>query len=235
MLDKEAKGTDLYLKGVALKMKEKFDKYWGDSNLLISIAAILDPRVKMKAVEIIYKSLYSEIEARDHLAMLHDRLYSLYQEYVDLHVSTGLSENIGESSSTSNEKVGNSRDDSLNPGLMDLQILLEKDNFQHSDSDLDKYLEEGVYICKGESLEEFNVLDWWKANHLRFRILSQMACDILSIPITTVASEATFSAGGRVIEPHRASLGTETVQMLMCGGDWLKNFYKIKKKKAVNT
>ena len=46
-----------------------------------------------------------------------------------------------------------------------------------------------------------------------------MARDILSIPITTVASESAFSAGGRIIDPHRASLGAETVQVLTCGAD----------------
>ncbi|PKU65243.1 Putative AC transposase [Dendrobium catenatum] len=55
-----------------------------------------------------------------------------------------------------------------------------------------------------------------------------MACDILSIPITTVASEATFSAGGRVIDQYRSSLGTDTVQHFICGSDWYRNLYDIK-------
>ncbi|KNA14322.1 hypothetical protein SOVF_108480 [Spinacia oleracea] len=58
-----------------------------------------------------------------------------------------------------------------------------------------------------------------------------MACDILAIPITSITSESTFSAGGRVIEPHRACLGPDTVQMLLCGEDWLRNYYGIHKKK----
>ncbi|KAG6657286.1 hypothetical protein CIPAW_04G079600 [Carya illinoinensis] len=55
---------------------------------------------------------------------------------------------------------------------------------------------------------------------LKFRTLSKLAQDILATPITTVSSESTFSAGGRVIDPHRASLSTETVQILLCGSDW---------------
>ncbi|KAK9282730.1 hypothetical protein L1049_010950 [Liquidambar formosana] len=103
------------------------------------------------------------------------------------------------------------------------------ENIQPLKSDLDVYLEEGVYICGRDAEESFDALDWWKSNGLKFRILSKMATDILSIPVTTVASESAFNAGGRVIDPYRASLATETVQVLMCGEDWACNLRGIKK------
>ncbi|KAI8571688.1 hypothetical protein RHMOL_Rhmol01G0138800 [Rhododendron molle] len=56
-----------------------------------------------------------------------------------------------------------------------------------------------------------------------------MACDILSIPITLVALEFTFSAGGRVIDPYRASLAIETVEMLLCGADYVHTYHGLKK------
>jgi hypothetical protein len=90
--------------------------------------------------------------------------------------------------------------------------------------DLDIYLEEDVCIGdkddSGEDIDnEFEALAWWTFNALKYRILSKMAKDILAVPITTVASESSFSAGGRVIDPHWASLKTETVQMLFV---WLR-------------
>ena len=60
-----------------------------------------------------------------------------------------------------------------------------------------------------------------------------MACDILSISITTVASESAFSAGGRVMDPYRATLDAKTVQVLLCDEDWLRSFYGIKRKKSI--
>ncbi|XP_031250241.1 zinc finger BED domain-containing protein RICESLEEPER 2-like [Pistacia vera] len=56
-----------------------------------------------------------------------------------------------------------------------------------------------------------------EANALKYPILSRMARDILAIPITTVASKATFCAGSRVIDTYRSSLSPETVEMLLCG------------------
>ncbi|MFS7994750.1 putative HAT dimerization domain, ribonuclease H-like superfamily [Helianthus anomalus] len=58
-----------------------------------------------------------------------------------------------------------------------------------------------------------------------------MVADILAIPVTTVASESAFSVGGRVIDPHRSCLGTKTVDMLICGADWYRHYYGLKKKR----
>ena len=35
-----------------------------------------------------------------------------------------------------------------------------------------------------------------------------------------MASESAFTVGGRVIDPHYASLGTDTVEFLTCGANW---------------
>ena len=51
---------------------------------------------------------------------------------------------------------------------------------------LDKYLEEPILDMA--SFEKMDVLSYWKENANRFKELSAMGCDVLSIPITTVAS-----------------------------------------------
>jgi hypothetical protein len=65
-----------------------------------------------------------------------------------------------------------------------------------------------------------------------YRILSKMAKDILVVPISTIVSESSFSAGGRVIELHRASLYTETVQILLYNSDWVRALHGLKRKSA---
>ncbi|KAL4344479.1 hypothetical protein AHAS_Ahas11G0182500 [Arachis hypogaea] len=49
-----------------------------------------------------------------------------------------------------------------------------------------------------------------------------MACEVLAIPLSTVASESGFSIGGRVLDPYCSFLTPRMVEALVCTGDWLK-------------
>nr|GEV83689.1 hypothetical protein [Tanacetum cinerariifolium] len=169
------KSQDKFVYDMVKSMKENFDKYWKECNLLMSVAAVLDPKCKMAVAKFTCPRMYSGDELKANIEKVEVALSELYQEY-------------------KNESV------------------------QPQKSELDNYLEEGVYICDDNS-KGFDVLAWWRANSLRYRILSRMARDILVIPITTVASEATFSTGSRVIDTYRASLALETVEVLLCEGD----------------
>ncbi|CAN1244683.1 Putative AC9 transposase [Linum perenne] len=86
-------------------------------------------------------------------------------------------------------------------------------------TELDKYLRE-----EPDDLPDpkFNVLDWWKLNSHRYPILSQMARDVLAVPISTVSSESAFSTGGRVLDAFRSSLTPRIVEALICTQDWLR-------------
>ena len=39
-------------------MSDKFDKYWGESNMLMALAAVLDPRYKMKLIRFCFPIIY---------------------------------------------------------------------------------------------------------------------------------------------------------------------------------
>ena len=48
-----------------------------------------------------------------------------------------------------------------------------------------------------------------------------MAHNVLSITVSTVALESTFSVGGRVIDQFRSALKPDVVKALVCSRDWL--------------
>ena len=88
-----------------------------------------------------------------------------------------------------------------------------------SKSQLDLYLEETRLNHRIHA--DLDVLGYWKSHSNRFPELSLMARDILSIPITTVASESAFNIGGRILDKFRNSLLPQTTEALLCARDWL--------------
>nr|GEW72430.1 hypothetical protein [Tanacetum cinerariifolium] len=166
---------------MVMKMEEKFDKYWAEVHLLMSIAAVLVPRVKMWAPGFCFPKIYNPVDAKALIKIVEQTLRSLHSEQ--------------------NE---------ASPTLK---------------SDLDVYLEDGCHMCAQEDNKNFNILDWWKNHESKYGILSKLARDILAIRITTVASEATFSAGSRVIDKYRASLGVETEHLCKSSLDGIRNAF----------
>ncbi|MFS7922886.1 putative HAT dimerization domain, ribonuclease H-like superfamily, hAT-like transposase, RNase-H [Helianthus anomalus] len=237
-LDKVALDENDCMRGMASEMKKKFDKYWGSTNLLISAAAILDPRYKMELINLSFKSIYLEDEAEQEKQSVKYYLQELFKEYVEAskEPNVGSSTSVNDGSGPSGSRNGSSSftssrfGKSIKSGSAKYnQHIRSVDCVESAKSELTTYLEEGV--CITEPGVHFDALQWWKDNKLKYKILSKMAADILAIPITTVASESAFSAGGRVIDPHRSALGTKMVDMLICGADWYRHYYGLQKKK----
>ncbi|CAN1268245.1 Putative AC9 transposase [Linum perenne] len=69
----------------------------------------------------------------------------------------------------------------------------------------------------------FDILGWWKTKDVKYPVLSDIAKDILAIPISTVPSESTFSTGGRVLDEFRSSLSPKIVEAVTYCGDWMRS------------
>ncbi|WCJ38104.1 Zinc finger BED domain-containing protein RICESLEEPER 2 [Euphorbia peplus] len=187
----------------------------------------------MRFMEFSFGNVYSNVDALKHMNEVKDNLYCLFGENLTSHREK-LMENKSQSESQSqSSNLGLGKDKSRGMAQFD-SMMKSVDAIPNEKSELDVYLEEKCIIHNNEIDPSFDASIWWKDHSMKFSILSKMACDILSIPITIVASESTFSAGGRVIKPHRASLGTDTVEMLMCGGDWIRALYSLKNTLPIN-
>ncbi|XP_050899177.1 zinc finger BED domain-containing protein RICESLEEPER 2-like isoform X2 [Lathyrus oleraceus] len=198
---------DEHLRSVAQKMKKKYDKYWGNHeklNMLLLIDLVFDPRRKIRLVNWMVRRYYNKDDADALKANLESSLKSIYEEYC-----VGFM-----------PPQGNSDELQVFGGVSDpygtAEFYLSK-GCDNADNELTTYL--------GEKLEnnmEINVLEWWKVNFDRYPILSNIARDMLAIPISTMTSESAFSTGERVVDPYRSSLTPTTIEALICTQDWLK-------------
>ncbi|KAH9752810.1 BED-type domain-containing protein [Citrus sinensis] len=179
-------------------------------------SVILDPRFKMQLVNYYFPQLYGEGAANEiqKVRNLSNDLVKFY-EVKSGNVSDAV---VGESSSADvrfNFNLGTGRK------FFDIRkfeaFASQNSETIVSKSDLKRYLEEPLI----KSTSDFDILNWWKVNQGKYPILAQMAKDILAIPVTTVASELTFSTGGRVLTPHQSRLHLTTLEALMCTQHWL--------------
>ncbi|OMO75742.1 hypothetical protein CCACVL1_16058 [Corchorus capsularis] len=159
------------------------------------MAAVLDPRCKMVAVEFCFRKLFSEMEARENIVKVRKALYEIYAEYVSEY-RQGNGYNGENQAVMSDHGDGRMTDDSKSGWSEYSSYLKEVQESSPDEAELDSYLKECCFIFQGDPM----------------------------------AFEASFSAGGRVIDTYRASLAPETVQALLCGGDWVRNLHGVKKK-----
>ena len=68
------------------------------------------------------------------------------------------------------------------------------------------------------------MLGYWKEISNRFNYLAMMACDVLRIPVTTIASESTFSIGSCVLNKYKSYMLDEIVQAFIFTHNWFLGF-----------
>ena len=68
--------------------------------------------------------------------------------------------------------------------------------------------------------DDFDLMQWWHEHKLTYPVLSILAKDIFTVPVSTISLESTFSTTGRIIEERRRRLNRETVEALTCIKDW---------------
>ncbi|KAK1568528.1 hypothetical protein Q3G72_025505 [Acer saccharum] len=207
LLKKNLESSDVFMKNMATKMYSKYDKYWGDFSVILAIALVLDPRYKMTFVEFAYKKVYGSESVE--LDNVRNKLFSLFNEYM-MHSTRStrrVTSNSLPSGSGSHESE-NITTSSMNATISSLDLL---------ETQLELYLDEP----KVEKTMKLDILNFWRGNEVHFPELSMMARDVLSIPVSSVASESAFSVGRRVLDQYRSSLKPDIVEAIVCSRDWI--------------
>ncbi|GJV92758.1 zinc finger BED domain-containing protein RICESLEEPER 2-like protein [Tanacetum coccineum] len=83
-LDRQFNDEREWLGKMVKKMKEKFDKYWNESSMLMCIGSILDPRCKFTMLELCFKDLYDANEILKKTLELKKILREIHAEYASL-------------------------------------------------------------------------------------------------------------------------------------------------------
>ncbi|XP_068328766.1 uncharacterized protein [Pyrus communis] len=222
--------TSLILHKMARSMKVKFDKYWGDLvkvNPFLFVGLVLDPRYKLGYVPHILKRRGCSIdEAMAKTDEIKSLIFKLYDEYVpSSNQPSGSSASSCSNTTSTIATIGGANPTQHGRGKkraeMDESWIkeVEASNAVLSNHEFDRYL-----LDRNEKVEvgqDFDILNWWKLNGVKYPVLALIAKEVLAIPVSTVASESAFSTGGRIVNSYRSSLTPLMVERLICTQNWL--------------
>jgi len=225
LLDETWNSNEL-LNELANAMHFKFKKYWSKPNIVLLIAAVLDPSMKVDFIKFYFHTVGEHVNMKiRELKRYMDRYYLEYEKIVRIQSLPVLIPTNQQPTSESGESGTNS----LGPvcGKRRVEYAFAQFASQNLDAhsertELDIYMEDPRIPVRPD--ENFNVIAWWKKNSDAYPILSMMARDFLAIPMSTVSSESAFSAAGRILVKNRTSLAPETLEALICAKDWLIGF-----------
>nr|XP_043615930.1 zinc finger BED domain-containing protein RICESLEEPER 2-like [Erigeron canadensis] len=164
------------------KMREKFNKYWGDFmnlNMYTYFALILDPYIKMQSVRNGIEILMSydqkpEIMNDEFDCMVDDKKGLNEKAFGDLYAQYKARE--GERSRIPSKKLVNEVAPSQSKAVNDFLFGREGGSYKVA-TELEKYLNEP----REELHPGFDILLWWKLNGPRFPTLAKTTKDILAL------------------------------------------------------
>ncbi|XP_056842074.1 zinc finger BED domain-containing protein RICESLEEPER 2-like isoform X1 [Raphanus sativus] len=240
MLKKEVDGgggggeSDGYFVGKAKKMLKMFDKYWGGMFVVLAAACVLDPRFKMKYVEFYCAKKIDGDEGSKAETVL-DYLRSLFaryaaSEFCQKPICSVATVDHEEDEDDEDEDYGDDDDEEADKeekekpdAYKDFALFQEFLKYEGSsprefgDSELDAYLKEPII----EWDKDFKALEWWKEKSQTYPVLSRVARDVLSIPVSRATSYDAYVTEKREPPESVLSMDAKAANAVMCGRSWL--------------
>ncbi|GKV39221.1 hypothetical protein SLEP1_g47027 [Rubroshorea leprosula] len=187
-------------------MNVECSNHWRICSLILAIVAILHPSLKLDFVEFVYKGIYEDAIANEHLDKISNFLRSLYDKYASsgsnhTKFTTAIGDTCSSSPANANDKV--------------LDSFRKYKASKQSRSELCQYLEED----EGSSMK-INILNWWCKNNSRFPTLGMMARDFLAIPLSTFVSNSAFTTEVKKIVSSNSDQDLKIINAMICCQDW---------------
>ena len=180
--------------------------------MIYYIGLIVNPILKFDALDEWLQVIYNEDQLKiekikNEVNSLLYILYNIYKEMYENDINL-----IKSSSTTSSSSFYK------NPLKMFKSRKKITTSSPNNTTDIDRYLR--VETIPFEDNEDFEILEWWKKQKIKYPMLSIIARDVLTVLVSTVASKAVFSAGGRVVSKKRCNLSPETIKAVVFLKDW---------------
>ncbi|KAK3218131.1 hypothetical protein Dsin_012101 [Dipteronia sinensis] len=181
-------------------MKDKWLEYYKEFPNIYLIALCFDPRCRLESLPDYLSAYYEQGLKIDYdVDMCCARVKTLLYELYDEYIKVyGPSLNI-DVPQTQNVSRSSS---SSSSGFVNLGFIEDTED------------------------KKFDILHWWKEHERYFPILAMIAKQILSTPVSTVAVEQQFSAGGNILDPKRSLMSPKSLQIQACVEDWTKAQYR---------
>ena len=180
---------------------------------------MLDPRYKLKYLKVKYTEHYGEELAENLVKKVIDALNEMIDDYRNLNEDESKEDDFSSTVLKKNDDFFDGSDTYVD----DFFVELEKEQEVAALEELDRYLEDKLE----KNRIDFDLLNLWKVNEVRYPSLANVARDVFAIQASTVASESTFSTGGRTLDKFRSSLTPITAEVLICLQDWLRSSNKL--------
>ncbi|CAN7117643.1 unnamed protein product [Brassica rapa subsp. narinosa] len=220
-------GDGDYFFGKAKKMLKMFDKYWNDMFLVLAAASVLDPRFKMKYVEFYCSKKVDSDEGSKAEAVL-DYLRDVYARYAandicQKPICPVATTEFEKEEEDDDEDYGDEEEKEKPDAYEGFVLFKEYLKFEggcsreFQESELDSYLKEPVM----EWNKDFKALEWWKEESQKYPILSRVARDILSIPISRATSYDAYVSEIREPPEYVRSMDAKAANAMVCGRSWL--------------
>jgi hypothetical protein len=178
LLRKWEHSENSFIAEMAKPMLEKFEKYWGIANKLLTFATILDPRYKLKSIEYYYRLLYGEFLSEVKVEGIKKSFGELFDEYASQVTHSSPTVNPPRNFDVEVDLLESSMSlSATRQGLS--RFIHESYSSKHKRSELEVYLDDHSHPEMDN--DAFDIIAWWKLHGPKYPIILRQLNTLLSL------------------------------------------------------